>query len=139
MFLAIMDNQNKTTNLWLIIVCKLLNDVLFLLLISFALAFLAEGLIPGFVSAHLNITKLAIIIFAVLGVIIYLGRKVKVEYEAPQKINKKWIVFLAVFSMLLIVNSLLKFGWQEIIIIVLATFLIFFCFYREIFPSAPKN
>ncbi len=129
-----MDNQdNKTTNLWLIIVYKLLNDVIFLLLIFFALAFLAEGLIPGFVSAHLNFTKLAIIIFAILGVIIYLGRKLKTEFEAPQRVSKKWVIFLAVFSILLIVNSLLKFGWKEIIIIALATFLIFFYLYRDIF------
>lgn len=135
-----MDNQdNETTNLWLIIVYKLLNDVIFLLLIFFALAFLAEGLIPGFVSTHLNFTKLAIIIFAVLGLIIYLGRKLKIEFEAPQRTGKKWTVFLAAFFMLLIANSLLKFGWKEMIIIALATFLIFFCLYREIFPSALKN
>lgn len=118
---------------------KLFHDIISLLLIAFAFLLITEGIVPGFVSAHLNITKLAIIIFAVLGAIIYLGRKVKVEYETPQKINKKWIISLAVFSMLLIINSLLRFGWQEIVIITLATFLIFFYLYRKFFSSAPKN
>lgn len=131
--------NSKTRSSWLIIVYKLLNDILFLLLISFALFLVAESMLPGFVSVHFSIVKTAIIIFAVPGLIIYLGRKLKIEFEAPQKISKKWIIFLAIFSMLLIINSLLRFDWKEILIIALATFLIFLYLYRDIFSSAPKT
>lgn len=135
-----MDNRsNKTINPWLIVSYKLLHDIIFLLSTVFALLLIAEGIVPGFISAHLNTTKMAIIIFAVLGVIIYLGRKLKIKFEALQQMSKKWIIFLAIFSMLLIINSLLRFDWKEIIIIALATFLVFFYLYREIFPSVLKN
>ena len=128
-----MDNRNnKIINPWLMVSHKLLHDVIFLLLIVFALLLVAEGIAPGFVSAHLNTAKLAILIFAVLGLIIYSGKKLKIEFEAPRTANKKWIIFLAIFSILLVTNSLIKFDWEEIIIIVLATFLVFFFLYREI-------
>ncbi len=134
-----MDNRsNKTINPWLMVGCKLLHDVIFLLLIVFALMLVAEGIAPGFVSAHLNITKLAMLIFAVLGLIIYSGRKLKIEFEALQTASKKWIIFLTIFSMLLVVNSLIRFDWKEIIIIALATFLMFFYLYKDIASPASK-
>lgn len=129
-----MDNlNNKTTDTWLTIAYKLLYDIIFLLLIIFAILLVSEGIVPGFVSAHLNITKLAMIIFAVLGLIIYLGRKLKIEFKMPRTVSKKWIAFGIVFSILLIINSLIKFDWKEMIIITLATFLIFFYLYHEFF------
>lgn len=100
---------------------KLLNDVLILLIISFALLLVSESLMPGLVSSHFSFTRLTLIIFVVLGMIIYLGKSNEISFETE---NKKTALLygLIIFSILLIINSLLKFAWWEIVVITIGSF-----------------
>jgi hypothetical protein len=99
---------------------KILGDILIVLLISFSLLLISEGLMPGLVSAYLSFTKLTVLVFAVVGGIIYLGKLNEISFEIG---NNKTALFggLMLFSILLMINSLLKFTWWEIGIITIAS------------------
>jgi hypothetical protein len=113
---------------------KILNDILILILISFFLLLISEGLMPGLISAYMSFTRLTLIIFAVLGMIIYLGKINGISFEFS---NKKTALFggLIAFSILLIINSLLKFAWLEIGIITIASILLLYYSYKNIIES----
>lgn len=109
---------------------KILGDIMILLLLSLALFLLSEGIMPGLVSSFLSFTRLILIIFAVLGGIIYLGKLNEISFDLE---NKK-TVFLGgflVFSVMLIVNSILKFSLIEIGIITIASIFLLFYLYRN--------
>ncbi|MDO8529363.1 MAG: hypothetical protein Q7S18_01715 [bacterium] len=108
---------------------KLLNDVLILLIISFALLLVSESVMPGLISSHFSFTRLTLTVFVVLGMIIYLGKLNEISFEIE---NKKTVLLysLIIFSILLIINSLLKFAWWEIIIITTAAFSVVFYLYK---------
>lgn len=107
---------------------KILNNILGLLLVSFALLLVSEGILPGMASVHLSFTKLTLIIFAVLGSIIYLGKINEINFEFT---NKKTVILygLVILSVILIVNSMLKFAWWEITTITIAS--IFLLYYLK--------
>lgn len=100
---------------------KLLNDVLTLLIISFALLLISESVLPGLVSSYFSFTRLTVLIFAALTGITYLGKLNKISFVDE---NKKTVMLygLIIFSIPLIINSLLKFAWWEIAIISIAAF-----------------
>ena len=109
---------------------KILGDIMILLLLSLALLLLSEGIMPGLVSSFLSFTRLILIIFAVLGGIIYLGKLNEISFDLE---NKK-TVFLGgflVFSVMLIVNSILKFSLIEIGIITIASIFLLFYLYKN--------
>lgn len=109
---------------------KILGDIMVLLLLSLALLLLSEGIMPGLVSSFLSFTRLILIIFAVLGGIIYLGKLNEISFDLE---NKK-TVFLGgflVFSVMLIVNSILKFSLIEIGIITIASIFLLFYLYKN--------
>lgn len=109
---------------------KIFNDILVLLLISCAMLLVAEGILPGLVSSYLSFTKLTILVFALLGIIIYLGKLNEINFEFK---NKKTALLgsLIIFAVTLIVNSLLKFTWFEIAIITIASIFLLFYLYRN--------
>ncbi|HAT73767.1 MAG: hypothetical protein US30_C0004G0135 [Candidatus Moranbacteria bacterium GW2011_GWF2_36_839] len=95
-------NQNS-----IIIIYKLLVDLLFIILFFFALTLLAEGLIPGIVSTHISFSRIIILSFLNIFAIYFVGNFSKINI-APQKTNKKTTIFMAVFGIILVFNSLLK-------------------------------
>lgn len=109
---------------------KILNDILILLLISYALLLVSEGVIPGLVGAYLSFTKLTLLVFAILGGMIYLGRLNNISFEFNKK---KTALFygLIIFFIILVINSLLKFTWWEISIIVAASLALLFYLYKN--------
>ncbi|MFH0969666.1 MAG: hypothetical protein V1804_04115 [Patescibacteria group bacterium] len=113
---------------------KILGDVLAVLLISFFLLLISEGMLPGLFSAYLSFTKLTMLIFAVLGGIIYLGKLNGISFEIN---NKKTVLFggLTIFSILLIINSLLKFAWWEIGVIAIISISLLFYFHKNFLKS----
>jgi hypothetical protein len=113
---------------------KIFNDILALLLVVYALLLVSEGVIPGLASAHLSFTRLTLIVFAVLGMITYLGKINGISFESGYK---KTALFggLMAFSILLIINSLLKFAWLEIGIITIASILLLYYLYKNIRES----
>lgn len=119
----------------LLIAYKLLYDLLFLLLITFALILTAEGVLPGLVSSKISFSKVIILIFLTLASIAYLGKNLHITYS-EKKINKiKILPILILFSFLLIGNSLLKFSFWENIIITLTTLFVFFLLYEIIYTT----
>jgi hypothetical protein len=119
----------------LLITYKLLYDALLLLLVSFIAMLVAEGALPGLVSSHISFSKIILVIFLVLGGIIFIGSKFHLIYEKPDIKKNKLLPVLILFTFLLIGNSLLKFALWENMIITLATLFFFFLFYQLIFGS----
>lgn len=111
---------------------KILNDILVLLLISYAMLLVSEGIMPGLVGAYLSFTKLTLLVFAIMGAIIYLGKLNNISFELE---NKKTVLFysLIIFSIILIINSLLKFTWIEIGIITIASLFLLYFLYNNFF------
>ncbi len=111
---------------------KILNDILVLLLISYAMLLVSEGIMPGLVGAYLSFTKLTLLVFAIMGARIYLGKLNKISFELE---NKKTVLFysLIIFSIILIINSLLKFTWIEIGIITIASLFLLYFLYNNFF------
>lgn len=118
--------SKKLTGNFGIFLYRIFNDILVLLLFSYAVLLVAEGAMPGLVSSYLSFTKLTLAVFAILGAIIYLGKLNEISFESS---NKKTAIFcsLIAFSIILIINSLLKFAWWEITIItIVSIFLLYY-------------
>jgi hypothetical protein len=120
---------------FLLVTYKLLHDALFLVLATFALTLIAEGLLPGIISSHISMARIAILIFVLLGAIVWIGNKLEIVYDAPKIKSSKFLPPLILFSFLLIGNSMLKFALWENIIITLTTLFIFFLFYNLFFSK----
>src|SRR3989339_491419 len=91
----------------IIITYKLLVDLLCIILFFFALTLLAEGLIPGIVSTHISFSRIIILSSLNIFAIYFVGNFSKINI-APQKTNKKTTIFMAVFGIILVFNSMLK-------------------------------
>ena len=107
-------NKNKIT-----IFYKLLNDLVFLMLIFFILTLIAEGLLPGLVSSHISF--LGIIFFLTLNIfaIYIVGSFLKLEISKKET-DKKVAFLSATLVVILIFNSLLKINlFLALIILVL--------------------
>lgn len=120
---------------FLLITYKLLHDALLLFLMSFAGMLVIEGLLPGLVSSHLSLAKVAIAIFLILIAIVWIGSKFQIIYDDPSFKKNKLSPILTVAAFLLIGNSLLKFAFWENIVITTITLFVFFLIYSLIFPS----
>lgn len=115
---------------------KLLNDVLFLMLLSFGAMLLSEAALPGILSDHISFTKLILAIFLVFGLIIYLREKIKkaeiaeIPDSKPEK--KTYAYFLTAFIFVLLIFSIRHFNWAILAVIIITTlFLLYYLF--EIF------
>lgn len=128
-----MDKVNKklTGDLG-IFLYRIFNDIFVLLLISYFLLLISEGIMPGLITAYLSFTKLTLIVFAVLGSIIYIGKLNNIAFELENK-KTALICSLAVFSIILVINSLLKFSWIEILVIMIASISLLFYLYKNTF------
>ncbi len=127
------SNNNPNKYCWFVIFYKILNDILFLMLAVFFMALLADGAIPGFFSVHLSFTRITLLIFGIISLIILIQKKIKMETVYDIKQKNRSIIWLAIFLIILTINSLLKFSAWEIIVITLSTLFIFFFFYKIIF------
>lgn len=123
-----LSNKNFLT-----LIYKLLHDTFFILLFSFTLILIAEGLLPGIASSHLSLAKLAIGLLATLGGIIAIGRKIEYVYPKTRLNKSKLLPFLIIMSFLLIGTSLLRFALWENILITILTLFFFILFYHLLF------
>ena len=94
----------------LAIIYKLLHDALFLLLASFIVMLVAEGAIPGIISAHLSLARVAVVIFLVIGAIVWIGNGLQITYKSPALKKNRLLPVLILLAFVLIGNSLLKFA-----------------------------
>ncbi len=116
-----------------LLIYKLSNDILFLWMLAFAGLLIMESLVPGFFSAYLSFTKVILILFAILFLIAWLGRRnnITFEFSSEKGLRKnKTILSLLLVSLVLIINSLRSLGLIETIISSLAVFIILLFFYK---------
>jgi hypothetical protein len=85
---------------------KLSCDTLFILLVFFVLVLIAEGLLPGIVSSHIGLYKIAIVICANIFSTLALRNHLPAKKEGPLNRYLLWII-LGIL-LLLIFNSLIS-------------------------------
>ena len=130
--------KKKPSAYRLALVYKLLNDILFLLLIAYGAMLLAEGILPGLLSGYLSLTAMTVVLLVDLGLIVYLRNRIDYEETAGSRRNKKSgaIAFLMLFLCLGII-SVLKFNIWEIMITLILSLAILY-YYRTAFQSDAK-
>ncbi len=142
-----MDCNKKKTKNFSLLAYKILSDVLALLLIVFSLFLLAEGMLPGIISNYLSFLKLILIIFIILGLIIFLGKKNDLQFSnldkksppirrtglfVDRQVRTMFIAGIA-FFLILTANSLFRFSpWEILIITPLSCFVLIY-FYKILF------
>lgn len=99
--------NNLAENKLLPVFWKLLHDLLFILLVFFALSLAAEGLLPGIIGRYFGMSKFVILILGNVFLITLLGNFLKIK-PAPPAANKKMILAISFFGIALILNGLLK-------------------------------
>ena len=103
--MAFKFQMNKTAAS--LIFYKLLVDSLFLCLLFFGLALIADGMIPGIVTDHVSFLKIIFFIFFILSAAYIFGSFAKIRFNDFSR-NKKGALFLAALSALIIFNGLYK-------------------------------
>jgi len=116
----------------MIILYKLLVDLLFIILFFFALTLIAEGLIPGIVSVHLSFSRIIILSSLNIFAIYLVGNFSKINIQ-PQKTNKKTTIFMGVFGIILVFNSLLKLNLILAFVILFLLIICSYLIYKNIF------
>lgn len=122
---------NKVDKNRLTIIYKLLYDALFISLLFFFLALIAEGVLPGIVTAHIGFTKMIFTIFVIIFGIYILGDHLKIS-PASSNLNKKTAAILLLIFVLLIFNSLIKLNIFLNIFILLVVAAIGYFIYKNI-------
>ncbi len=92
------------------IIYKLLNDLLFVLLIFLGFSLLTDGLITGLITKHISFLKIVLLIALDLIAIYKIGNLINISFQKQKRtfLKNKTTIFLAVMITLLIFNSLIK-------------------------------
>lgn len=134
--------KNKISNFWdekidkntALIMLKLFYDILFVFLIFFGLAFIADSILPGIVSSHFGLYKIIAIILLVVIFINLLSKKTNVF--GSQKMNNKKTIFIVLFFMILFLfNSFLSLSLWLNILLIIATVLSGYFVYKSFFEE----
>lgn len=118
---------NKLNRNYLLIAYKLLHDILALMLTSFAVIILLNGMLPEFFLGSAIFLKLILALTALVAAIAYLGKKLGLEFPLQSAQKNLTIPFLLVFAFLVTGNALLKLRFWENIVI---TFLMLVSLYQ---------
>lgn len=128
MFRKVNFEKNK-----ILLVYKLLADALFLLLVFFVLSLIAEGVLPGIVSDHIGLYKIAFLIIVTSLALTYLGKITEIKLrEQPDKKTAFALLFIAA---LLIFNSLIKINILLNLVILAAVGACGYLIYKIIFEE----
>lgn len=114
------------------ITCKLLYDSLFLLILFFVLELIADGLLPGIISAHIGFYFAAILILIDIVAIDFLTKKIGISFT--NFTHKKTASLLVAVLALLLFNSLYRINIILNLIILLLLFATGYFFYK-VFPE----
>lgn len=117
---------------------KLSYDVLFLSLISFFMAIIAEGVLPGFISAHVGFAKIILFILLLVAATIALGRYLGIEKPLLSARKNVLTPFFLLISFLLIGNTMLKLPLWQNLFITITLVLILFNFFELSFDTEKK-
>jgi hypothetical protein len=126
--------NNLRENKFLPILYKLLHDALFVLLLFLAFSLLAEGILPGIIASHFGLSKTIILIGLNVFLITFLGNFLHIK-ASPKLANKKMILIISFFGILLIINGLLHaslfFNLFLTILAIIVGYLVFSIFSEE--------
>lgn len=115
---------------------KLLHDLLFVLLLLLAGTLLAEELITGIISEHIGISKIVILVVANILLINFIHPQIEnsLEKNSPAA-NKKTILAVSFFGLLLLINSFLKIGFLLNFLLVIQVAIIIYLIYTIFFKK----
>lgn len=122
-----LDNSKK------LLFYKILETVIFLAIFVWAIALLAENVLPGFISTHLSFLKLTLFTSFLLIIMSTLGRNL--ELKKKLKIKKWPLLVLAILGFVIISLSLIKFNYFEIFITTVTSLFIISYFYKVLFKE----
>lgn len=117
-----------------IVIYKLLYDTLFLLLLFFLFALVAEGLVMGIITSHISFLKIIFLIFLNLATLYLIAFFSKITVKEKQP-NKKTTIFLVALGTLLVFNSLLKLNVLLAFFILILTAIIGYFIYKIFFSD----
>lgn len=127
-----------------VVAYKIIQELLFAVLVIFFFAVIIEGAIPGFLAAQLSPTRIIFLVLAGLLSLIFLGRKFSLStfQIATESKKRKWfnpakimLAALLAFAFLMIGNSMLKLALWENLLITFATLLALFYLDKTIFEE----
>ena len=108
------------------------RDALLLALVVFPLLLIVEGILPGFLSAHLSIGQFAIVAVALALFNAFLAKQLGLSFTPLKLRHNKLVPPLVIFSLLLLGNAMLKFALWENMLIAAATLVILWLIMEEI-------
>ncbi len=126
----------KTKKQLELLLYKFLHDLLFLWLVIFFALLVSESILPGFLTSHLSFTKAIIILFALIAVVAYIGKRNNITYNLPKGkeiIKNKFVLLLFLIAVALIASAQQGMGIFEIIITTVSTIAIFILLYNTLF------
>jgi hypothetical protein len=123
-----MDKRNFLKNIT-VILFKLSCELILVLAFLFILGLAAESVLPGIISERLNFTKFGLLIFLILIMIIYAGKRYDL-YFTRKKASLVIVAPLVFFFFFIIGFSLIGFTGWEIAVTVILTLAIIFYFYK---------
>lgn len=94
----------------IIVFYKVLHDALLVEIAFFALAILAESIIPGIIIAHIGFSKIVILVALTMVATAWLGRSEaisRLEIKQPKR-KKKTLVAFVIFAAFVMFNSEFK-------------------------------
>jgi hypothetical protein len=128
----IKENKNLVA-----IIYKLLNDLLLIFLIFFAIALVADGMLPGIITEHISFLKIIFLIALDLSAIYLIGSQLKTKLS-DKDINKKTATMFIIFAALIIGNSLFKLNVWLAVIVTLLALIAGYYIRKSIFEDYPK-
>jgi hypothetical protein len=111
-----------------LVIYKLLHDSLFVFLLFFVLALIAEGALPGVIASHFGLYKIAVLILLNILAITSIGRFFKITEKNIS--HKKIAGSLFFLSALLIFNGLIKLPLILSLFILITVFAIFYFLFK---------
>lgn len=116
---------------------KLLTDLLMVFIIFFALALIAEGLLPGIVSSRIGLYKIVITIMLVLWLLNVTAKKIGIDINhSPGKKSSSILIFILAA---LIFNGMLGVGLPLSIFILILSLAVLYLFFKLFFPPAANS
>jgi len=107
------NKKLQLNNFTLAIIYKLLHDSLFMFIVFFILALIAEAVLPGIIISHIGFSKMIFVILINILLLKTLAKKIASDQiieniKTKNKSAKKFIVPLLILGALLIFNSQLE-------------------------------
>ena len=121
------------------IVYKLIIDLIFLCVLSFAGLLIVEAALPGFLSKYVSLSAAAFTVFLLI-----LGAEIVAKYLPAQAqsdivTRKKFFVSLAILAVLLVAYSMLKFSLLQNIVICSLTLSSVYLLFKIIADNSSQN